>query len=133
MRGTILCITATATSNNTTNFPGSLQDKRDHPLTTKAAAEWTMTQKKCFNYTDQRQRKKLIHFAINIYIHLVTDCEICRITPVNPCGARSLIAKDFVRETWWTMALGGPDSAPLKLWDLLQSKLHVLTQVKTQH
>lgn len=75
--------------------------------------------------------KKLIHFAINIYIHLITDCEICRITPVNPRRAGSLIAKDFIRETWWTMALGGPDSAQLKLWDLLQSKTQVLTQVKT--
>lgn len=81
--------------------------------------------------TTGRGKKKGIHFVINIYIHLVTDCEICRITPVNPCGAKHLIAKDFIKETWWTMALGRPDSAQLKPWDLLRSKPQVLTQVKT--
>lgn len=34
--------------------------------------------------------------------------------PVNPFGAKSLIAKGFVKETWWIMALGGTDSAQLK-------------------
>lgn len=41
--------------------------------------------------------KKMIHFAINI--HLVTDCEIKRITPVNPCTAETPIAKDFIKQT----------------------------------
>lgn len=37
-----------STGNSTSKSPWSLQDKRDHPLTNKAAAEWTVTEKKCF-------------------------------------------------------------------------------------
>lgn len=50
----VTCITATAT--NTSNFPWSLQDKRDHPLTNKAAVEWTVAQKKMFPITQTKGR-----------------------------------------------------------------------------
>lgn len=65
----------------------------------------------------------MIHFPINIYLHLVTSGEVCRVTPVNPCSTESLIAKDFINETWWTIAPSEPHSAVLVLWDLLQSNL----------
>lgn len=56
-----------------------------------------------------------------------------KITPVNPSSAKNLIAKDFIKETWWTTSFGGSNSAQLKLWDLLQGKSLALPQVKTQH
>lgn len=74
-------------------------------------------------HTKGSGEKELIHFPINIYLHLVTGCEVCRITPVNPGSTESLIAKDFISETWWTMAPSEPHSAVLELWDLLQSNL----------
>lgn len=66
----------------------------------------------------EKKKKKKESFC-----YLVTGCEICRIRPVNPHRAESLIARDFISETWWTMALGRPDSALLKLRDQTQSKM----------
>lgn len=50
-----------------------------------------------------------------------------KITPVNPSSAKNLRAK---RETWWTT---GPNSAQLKLWDVVQGNPLATPQVITQH